>query len=97
MNITNIEVLILIIVLILGLALFVVPFWKIFEKAGKAGWKSLIPIYNNIILIEIVRKPWWWVLIILFVPILNLVFGIWVVNLLSKSFGKGTEIGRAHV
>lgn len=27
--------------------------WKIFEKAGEAGWKSLIPVYNSYILYKI--------------------------------------------
>ena len=35
--------------------------WRIFKKAGKEGWESLIPIYNIIILLEIVKKPTWWI------------------------------------
>lgn len=26
--------------------LYVVGLWKMFEKAGEAGWKSIIPVYN---------------------------------------------------
>ncbi len=62
--------------------------WKIFEKAGKPGWAVLIPIYNTIVLLEIVGKPWWWILLFL-IPGVNLIFSIWMLNLLSKSFGKG--------
>jgi hypothetical protein len=40
-------------------------------------------------MLEIVGKPWWWLLLMIFIPIVNLVFAIWMVNLLSKSFGKG--------
>ena len=36
-------------------ALMVIASWKIFEKAGEAGWKSIIPIYNVYILFKIVR------------------------------------------
>ena len=25
----------------------IVSFWRIFEKAGDKGWKSLIPLYNT--------------------------------------------------
>ena len=25
----------------------VVAYWKIFTKAGEAGWKSIIPVYNT--------------------------------------------------
>ena len=33
--------------------LSVVAMWKIFTKAGQAGWKSIIPIYNLIVLCQI--------------------------------------------
>ncbi len=26
--------------------LYVIGLWKMFEKAGEAGWKSIIPVYN---------------------------------------------------
>jgi hypothetical protein len=61
--------------------------WKMFVKAGKPGWAAIIPIYNTIVLIEIVGKPIWWFLLFL-VPCVNFVFIIWTYNLLSKSFGK---------
>jgi hypothetical protein len=61
--------------------------WKIFRKAGKEGWASLIPLYNLVVLLEIVRKPAGWVIFML-IPFVNIIFGIWVVNLLAKRFGK---------
>ena len=63
-------------------------FWKIFTKAGQAGWKALIPIYNVIVLLRIVGRPWWW-LLLYFVPIVGLVLLIIVIHDLSKSFGHG--------
>jgi len=78
------------IMLIPGLIISVVliiSHWKIYEKAGKPGWASLIPIYNIIVLLEIIGKPVWWVFLILF-PCTTFIFGIWAVNLLSKSFGQ---------
>lgn len=62
--------------------------WRIYEKAGKPGWTAIIPIYNLLILLEIIGKPWWWLLLLLFVPGVNIVLGIWMTNLLSKSFGQ---------
>jgi len=61
--------------------------WQIFQKANQPGWACIIPIYNIIVLLRIVGKPWWWFLL-MFIPIVNIVLGIWVLNLLSKSFGK---------
>jgi hypothetical protein len=69
--------------------LMIVAMWKIYVKAGKPGWASIVPIYNIIVFLEIIGKPWWWLLIMFFVPIANFIFLIWSINLLSKSFGKG--------
>ncbi len=67
--------------------LVIVALWKVFEKAGKPGWAAIIPIYNIIVLLEIVGKPLWWIILFL-IPLVNIIFGIWTTNLLSKSFGK---------
>lgn len=61
--------------------------WKIYEKAGKPGWAAIIPIYNWIVMLEIVGKPIWWIILFL-IPCVNFVFIIWTLNLLSKSFGQ---------
>jgi hypothetical protein len=61
--------------------------WKIYEKAGKPGWAAIIPIYNIIVMLEIVGKPWWWFFLFL-IPIVNLVFAIMMLHQLSLSFGK---------
>jgi hypothetical protein len=67
---------------------FVIAGWRIFEKAGEAGWKVLIPIYNTLVLLKIVGRPWWWILLML-IPIVNIVIWIIVAIDLSKSFGHG--------
>lgn len=61
--------------------------WKIYSKAGQPGWACIIPIYNIYILTKIIGKPGIWVLLF-FIPFVNIIFGIWATNLLSKSFGK---------
>lgn len=81
----------------LGLGFFIFSFaisilviasmWKVFVKAGKPGWAAIIPIYNTYIMIEIVGKPSIWLLWCL-IPCVNIVFVIWLTNLISKSFGK---------
>ncbi|WGQ08081.1 DUF5684 domain-containing protein [Pedobacter gandavensis] len=69
------------------IVLNIIGMWKIFVKAGKPGWASIIPIYNTIVLIEIVGKPTIWILWLL-IPCTAPIFSIWLLNLLSKSFGK---------
>lgn len=61
--------------------------WKIFTKAGEAGWKSIIPIYNIIVLLKIVGRPWWWLLLML-IPLVNLIVWLVVAIDLGKSFNK---------
>jgi hypothetical protein len=61
--------------------------WKIYTKAGQPGWACIIPIYNIYVLLKIVGKPTWW-LIMMFLPFVNIIFAIWALNMLSKSFGK---------
>lgn len=40
--------------------------WRIFKKAGEAGWKSIIPIYNSYILFKIAWKPlYFWLEIVI--------------------------------
>ena len=61
--------------------------WKVYEKAGKPGWASLIPIYNIVVLLEIVRKPIWW-LVLMLIPVVNVVIAILIMIELAKVFGK---------
>lgn len=72
--------------LIISLIL-IISMWKIYTKAGKPGWAALIPIYNIIVLLEIIGKPLWWIVMFL-IPCANIIFAVWMTNLLSKSFGK---------
>ena len=79
----------LLILYIAIIVLLIAAEWKIYTKAGKPGWAVIIPIYNIIVLLEIVGKPWWWIFLFL-IPFVNIIFMIWMINLLSLSFGKGT-------
>lgn len=77
-----------IIIFYLAIVVFMIAAqWKIYEKAGQPGWASVIPFYNLYILLKIIGKPGWWLLLFL-IPFVNLIFAIWAINLLSKSFGK---------
>ncbi|HTX89016.1 MAG TPA: DUF5684 domain-containing protein [Bacteroidales bacterium] len=79
---------VLIVLYILIFALTIASCWIVFTKAGKPGWAAIIPIYNIIVLLEIVGKPWWWLLLML-IPIVNIVILIIVYHNLSLSFGHG--------
>jgi hypothetical protein len=73
-------------------AFYIYTLWKIFEKAGKPGWAAIIPIYNLIVLLEIVGRPIWWVVLFL-IPVVSFIISIIVAMDLSKSFGHGALYG----
>lgn len=66
--------------------------WRIFQKAGEAGWKAIIPIYNALVLLRIVGRPAWWFVLML-IPVVNFVVAAIVYIDLAKSFEKGTGFG----
>lgn len=63
--------------------------WKLYIKAGRKAWEAAIPVYNAIVLMQIINRPKWWV-ILLFIPIINLLLFpvVWVETI--RSFGKNT-------
>ncbi len=87
----SISVVAAVLVSLVFLAIFVLlvaAMWRIFTKAGEAGWKSLIPIWNLIVLLRIAGRPAWWLLLFL-VPLVNIVVAIIMYVDLAKAFGKG--------
>ena len=71
---------------------FIIVMWKIFVKAGKPGWGCIVPIYNNILQLEIAGRPIWWILLLL-IPVVNFVVAIIVSIDIARNFGKGPGFG----
>ena len=61
--------------------------WKLFTKAGKPGWASIVPIYNLIVMMEITGKPLWQI-VLLFIPLANLYVIITLGVSFCRSYGK---------
>lgn len=62
--------------------LMVIAQWKIFTKAGEAGWKALIPIYNIYIFCRIIGINFWYFYLI---PIV-------VLSVISAAFGSQSNL-----
>lgn len=63
--------------------------WKLYQKAGRQAWEAAVPIYNAVVLTKIIKRPWWWV-ILLFIPIVNqIMFPVFWVETI-RSFGKNS-------
>lgn len=68
--------------------LLLASMWKMFTKAGRPGWAAIVPVYNYIVLLQIVGRPVWW-LVLLLIPFVNIVFAIIVTHDISKAYGRG--------
>ena len=79
------------IIVLAVVVLSIAGLWMMFQKAGEAGWKSIIPIWNTLVILKMVGREWWWI-ILLIVPIVGFVVWIIVMNDLSKSFGHGVGL-----
>lgn len=86
--------------LIIALVVFAVLInWKMYEKAGKPGWASIVPIYNTIVLFEIIGYKWYYIFFVFAggIPVLGyvvvLLFNISYSIKLAKSFGQSVGFG----
>lgn len=83
-------------VLIFVLAMYAFMWWKLFEKAGKKGWISIVPYYNLYTLFQISGKPGWW-FAFAFIPYIGgliLLVLSFIANIeLAKKFGKSAGFG----
>ncbi|MGK0448806.1 MAG: signal peptidase I [Polaribacter sp.] len=63
--------------------------WKLYVKAGRKAWEAAVPVYNGIVLMQIINRPKWWV-ILLFIPIVNLLMFpvIWIETIRTFGFYK---------
>ncbi|MAH82528.1 MAG: signal peptidase I [Flavobacteriaceae bacterium] len=63
--------------------------WKLYLLAGRKSWKSAIPVYSIFVLMNIIKRPRWWVFL-LFIPVVNLLMIIilWIETI--RSFGKNS-------
>lgn len=64
--------------------------WKLYVKAGRQAWEAFVPIYNAWVLMQIITRPWWWI-ILMFLPIVNLIMipAVWVET--ARAFGKDSK------
>lgn len=65
--------LIIMVIAFAAAVLQIVAMWKLFNKAGKPGWASIVPVYNIIVLFEIIGYKWYYIFLFLlgWVPIVG--------------------------
>mgnify|MGYP003320821808 FL=1 len=69
---------------------------KLFRLAGVPGWYAIIPFYNIIKHLDIIKRPRWWTILV-FIPVINLLMipVIWVEFI--KKFNHNSKIDRILV
>lgn len=80
------------IVVLVLFALTLVAWWRLFAKAGRPGWAAIVPIYNIVVVLQIVGRPVWWVVLML-IPLVNFVIAIVLAVDLAKSFDRSAAFG----
>jgi chromate transport protein ChrA len=89
----DVLVVLFLIVFLAVIALLIAARWRIFQKAGRPGWTSIVPIYSTIVLLEIVKRPTWWILLLIFIPFVNVIIYLLVNIDLAKAFNKSEGFG----
>jgi len=78
-----------------GLALLlaeVVGKWAILAKADRPGWSQFIPIWGEIVFLDVAEMPWWWI-IGLCIPGVNYVVRILTGLCIARNFERGVPFG----
>ena len=45
---------------------YLAGFFLLFPKIGRKSWEGLIPGYNFYVIAKVAKRPWWWVLLLIF-------------------------------
>jgi hypothetical protein len=80
------------IVMLAVILITVVSCWRVFAKAGKPGWASIVPVYNLVVWLQISGKPVWWIALC-FIPFVNMVVSVLCGFALARNFGRGNAFG----
>ena len=65
--------------------------WKLYIKAGEKPWAAFVPVYNAIVLMRIINREWWLVFL-LFLPVINILMFIVIWGEIARGFGRNTHL-----
>ena len=75
-------------VILLILIYFFVGIWKLYVKLGAKGWASLVPVYNEYVLVKNIGLNPWWLVINCTLPIFQPFLAVYYYILKSVSLSK---------
>jgi len=83
---------ILLVFAVVGLAFYVYFALALYTIANKThtenAWMAWVPIIHIILMVNIAKKPIWWAIVMIFVPLVNVVFLILVWMAIAEVRGK---------
>lgn len=83
----------LLIVFLIFYIYFAICLMKMAKKTGTANaWFAWIPILNVVLMLQIAKKPIWW-LILFLIPFVNIIMSILVWMAVAKELGKPEWLG----
>ncbi len=77
----------LIILLLAVYLLDAISLWRLFELSGEKSYKAFIPLYNRYTELKILKRPKWWVIVLL-VPVVGVIFHFALHADFLRAFGK---------
>ncbi len=80
------------IIMLVWIVVALVGMWKLYVKAGKPGWASIVPFYNLYCLYDMAFGIGW-LFLLTFIPFVNFVITIIMLFKLARAFGQGIGFG----
>ena len=66
--------------------------WILFDKAGRPGWASIVPIYNAIVALDVAKMSAWYFLL-MFIPVVNIYAFVKFHLQMARVFGRSSMFG----
>jgi len=82
-------------IMMAAMLVMIASFWILYVKAGRAGWKSIIPIYSTIVRLDIAGKPKSWILWVVVAPIVAVILAMSVTVIAQAGGGGGGGVAIA--
>jgi len=86
-----------IVAMLVSVAVYVYVAWSLMTIAHKTGtgsaWMAWVPIFNVYLMCKVAGKPGWWLLLILFVPIVNIVLTLILWMRIAEARGFPSWVG----
>ncbi len=79
------EIKLIIYLLIVGAYMY--SFYKLFPLAGRKAWEGLVPFYNIYVWLKVAKRPWWYLILLIFPGVNVLMLMIMSANL-ATVYGK---------